>query len=55
MLPQSFTYTLDITNNVITINLSSGTRRYNVKSFTKGKSLVLNYNGKAYNMTPYTG
>jgi Ca2+-binding RTX toxin-like protein len=55
MVAQSFTYTLDATNNVITINLSSGTRRYTVKSFTKGSSLVLTYNGKTYNMTPYRG
>lgn len=52
---QAFTYTLDTTNNVITITLSSGgTRRYTVSSFTKGSSLVLTYNGKTYRMVPYS-
>lgn len=54
MLAQPFSYTLDTTNNVITISLNSGgTRRYTVQSFTKNSSLVLKYNGRTYNMRPY--
>ncbi|MBQ9356546.1 MAG: hypothetical protein IJT98_04580 [Prevotella sp.] len=55
MTAQAFTYTLDTTNNIITITLSSGgTRRYTVQSFTKGSSLVLSYGGKTITMYPYT-
>ncbi len=54
-IAQAFTYTLDTTNNVLTLTLSSGTRRYTVTSFTQGSSLVLSYNGKTFRMTPYNG
>ncbi len=46
VIPQQFTYTLDTTNNTLTIKLSSGSRIYTVTEFVKNSKLTLTYNGK---------
>ena len=46
VIAQSFTYSLDTTNNKLTIVLSSGTRVYTVTEFVKNSKLTLTYNGK---------
>lgn len=54
VVAQSFTYSLDTTNNKLTIVLSSGTRVYTVTEFVKGSKLTLTYNGKTIRLIPYT-
>lgn len=54
-IAQPFTYTLDTQNNVLTLTLSSGTRRYTVTEFTQGSKLTLTYGGTTYRLTPYNG
>ena len=54
VVAQSFTYTLDTTNNTLTIVLSTGTRRYTVMEFVKGSKLTLSYNGKTIYLIPYS-
>ena len=50
---QSGTYTLDTTNNVLTLTLDTGTRRYTVQEFTQNSSMTLLYNGKSLRLVPY--
>ena len=54
-IPQSFTYTVDTSNNILTIRLSSQTLQFGIKEFEPGQSLVLTYNGYTMYFSPYTG
>ena len=54
-IAQPFTYSLDTTNNILTITLNSGgTRKYTVTKFTKGVELTLTYNGVTIKLKPYS-
>lgn len=54
-IPQSFTYTIDANNNILTIRLSSQTLQFGIKDFTPNQSLTLTYNGYTLYFKPYTG
>jgi hypothetical protein len=51
---QSGTYTLDTTNNTLTLTLDTGTRRYTITEFTKGSSMTITSGNKTIRLVPYT-
>lgn len=52
---QSGTYTLDTQNNVLTLNLNTGTVRYTISQYTKGSSMTITSGNKTIRLVPYTG
>ncbi|MBO4906074.1 MAG: hypothetical protein J5486_03425 [Bacteroidaceae bacterium] len=51
---REFTYTMDSTNNTITLAFSSGSSEViTVTAYEQGKSLQIKYNSKTYNLIPY--
>lgn len=54
-VPMSFTYTVDTSNNILTIRLSSQTLQFGIEEFEANESLILTYNGYTMYFVPYTG
>ena len=52
-IPQSFTYSIDTSNNILTIRLNSRNIRFEIEEFKSNQSLVLTYNGYTMYFVPY--
>lgn len=53
-IAQSFTYSIDTSNNILTIRLNSRNIRFEIEEFEPKQSLVLKYNGYTMYFVPYT-
>ena len=50
---QRGSYPLDTSNNVLTLNLNTGTRRYTITQYTKGSSMTITSGNKTIRLVPY--